>query len=303
MTESTLPRIDKALFLGCVIPARIPFVEKSAKVVCKDLNIALAPMKGAACCPDPIGVKSVSEESWMALSARNVTVAEDMGATAIMGLCSGCVLSLKATNETMKNDAHAREKVNGQLAAINRSFKGTVSTVRHFAQVVHDEIGLEAIKGLVKKPLVGLKVAVHYGCHFIRPSHVHEFDDPFFPHKLDDIVSALGAEPVSYSEKMLCCGTGVANADPEIATAMNFRKYKSMTAASANCICVVCPSCYQKFENAQRDVAKKYGEKFDFPVFYLTDLMALAFGHGSDEIGLKFHRPSPKALLAGIGIE
>ncbi len=308
MTESQqqkieLPKIDKALFLGCVIPARIPFVEKSAKVVCNDLNIALHPMKGAACCPDPIGIKSVSEDTWRALSARNVTVAEDMGAKAIMGLCSGCVLSLKTANQTMKHDHHVRDRVNETLAKIGTSFKGTVDSVRHMAQVVDEEIGIETIKSLVKRPLTGLKVAVHYGCHFIRPSNMIEWDDPFFPQRLEEIVRATGAEPVEYSEKMLCCGTGVSNADAEIPVHMNRRKYKSMQQAGANCIVVVCPSCYQRLENAQRDVAKQFGEKYEFPVFYFTDLLALSFGHTQDEIGLKFHRPSPKKLLADIGIE
>lgn len=298
-----LPRIEKALFLGCVIPARIPFVEKSAKVVCADLNIHLTPMLGAACCPDPIGIKGVSEKTWVTLGARNVTIAEDMGATDIMGLCSGCVLSLKYANHALKGDAHLKEEVNESLETVNRSFKGSVSTVRHFAHVLYDEIGVEKLKALVKKPLTGLKVAVHYGCHFIRPSELHQLDDPFFPTKLDEIVLALGAESVEYSEKMLCCGTGVAMADDEIPVKMNHRKYKSMQDAGANCIMVVCPSCYQRLENAQRDVKKMFGEAYDFPVFYITDLIALALGHSGDEIGLKFHRPSPKNLLAEIGLE
>nr|MDO8110835.1 heterodisulfide reductase-related iron-sulfur binding cluster [Candidatus Sigynarchaeota archaeon] len=301
--EVKLPRIEKALFLGCVIPARIPFVEKSAKVICKDLNINLTPMKGAACCPDPIGIRGVSEKTWMALSARNVTIAEDMKATDIMGLCSGCVLSLKNANHALKHDAELKAEINDQLAKVNRSFKGTVSTVRHLAHVLYEEIGVDTLKALVKKPLVGLKVAVHYGCHFIRPSELHQLDDPFFPTKLDEIVRALGAESIEYSEKMLCCGTGVAMADDEIPVKMNQRKYKSIQQAGANCIMVVCPSCYQRLENAQRDVKKMFGETYEFPVFYFTDLIAIAFGHKQDEIGLKFHRPSPKNLLAGIGIE
>ncbi|HME53998.1 MAG TPA: heterodisulfide reductase-related iron-sulfur binding cluster [Candidatus Lokiarchaeia archaeon] len=298
-----LPRIEKALFLGCVIPARIPFVEKSAKVVCADLNIHLTPMLGAACCPEPIGIKGVSEKTWVTLGARNITVAEDMGATDIMGLCSGCVLSLKYSNNALKQDVHLKDEVNESLETVNRSFKGSISTVRHFAHVLYDEIGVEKLKALVKKQLTGLNVAIHYGCHFLRPSELHQIDDPFFPTKLDEIVRVLGAESVEYSEKMLCCGTGVAMADDDIPLKMNRRKYKSMQDAGANCIMVVCPACYQRLENAQRDVKKMFGETYEFPVFYITDLIALALGHAPEEIGLKFHRPSPKNLLAELGIE
>ncbi|MFX0098315.1 MAG: CoB--CoM heterodisulfide reductase iron-sulfur subunit B family protein [Candidatus Hodarchaeota archaeon] len=302
MATTKLPKIDKALFLGCLIPARLPFIEKSAKVVCKDLNIQLHPMLGAACCPEPIGVNSVDEKTWLTLATRNVTVAEDMNQKDIITFCSGCTLSLKAANDTMKSDAHRKEEVNKQLSSINKEFKGTVSTVRHVAQVVYDEIGLENIKALVKKPLTGLKVAMHYGCHFIKPSGIMDFEDPFYPSKVEEILQTLGAETVDYTEKLLCCGQGVSNEDPEVQTDMNFRKYKSIQEAGASCICVVCPSCYQNLEGGQRNVKKKFGEKYDFPVLYLTDLLALAMGHSPDEIGLKFHRPSPKKILAEIGI-
>jgi heterodisulfide reductase subunit B len=237
------------------------------------------------------------------LSARNVTIAEDMQATDIMGLCSGCVLSLKTANHDLKADEKIKEEVNEHLAKVDRSFKGTVVSVKHFAQVLYEEIGLENLKGLVTKPLTGLKVAIHYGCHYLRPSELHQFDDPFLPTDLDEIVRALGAESIEYSEKMLCCGTGVAMESPEIATQMNARKFKSIVQAGADCIMVVCPSCYQRLENGQRDAGKLTGEKYDLPVFYITDLVALALGHTPDEIGLKFHRPSPKAVLAQIGIE
>ncbi|MHA1791535.1 MAG: CoB--CoM heterodisulfide reductase iron-sulfur subunit B family protein [Promethearchaeota archaeon] len=303
MTESELPPINKAMFLGCVIPARLPFLEKSAKVACKLLNINLSPMLGAACCPDPIGINSVDEKTWLTLATRNVTVAEAMPERDIIGFCSGCVLTLKTANEYMKKDESKRTEINGYLSKIDKEFQGSIDTVRHFAQVVYEEIGLEKLKSLVKRPLAGLKVAVHYGCHFLRPSEIIEFDDPFNPYKLDEIITALGAESVEYTEKMLCCGTGVANATEEIATKMNYRKYKSATEADANCICVVCPSCYQRLEGGQRSVKKMFGEKFEFPVFYITDLVALALGASPDELGMKFHRPSPKKLLASIGIE
>ncbi|MHA1682347.1 MAG: CoB--CoM heterodisulfide reductase iron-sulfur subunit B family protein [Promethearchaeota archaeon] len=303
MTETELPEINKALFLGCVIPARIPFIEKSAKVACKLLGINLNPMKGAACCPDPIGINSVDEKTWITLASRNVTIAESMPETQIMGLCSGCVLTLKTANVTMKRDPHLKKEVNGSLSKINKEFKGSIETVRHFVQVVYEEIGLEKLKSMVKKKLTKLKIAVHYGCHFIRPSEMVEFDDPFLPHKLDDVIRALGAESVDYTEKMLCCGTGVANASEDISTKMNQKKYKSAEDAGANAICVVCPSCYQKLEGGQRNVKKMFGETYKFPVFYITDLIALALGATPDEIGMKFHRPSPKKLLQEMGLQ
>nr|MDO8111103.1 CoB--CoM heterodisulfide reductase iron-sulfur subunit B family protein [Candidatus Sigynarchaeota archaeon] len=294
--------MEKTLFLGCTIPGRIPFVEKSAKVVCDDLGIKTEVLGGFACCPDPVGINSLDKNTWLALAGRNLCVAEAAGKP-VMTLCTGCAMTLKTANHDLKHSHHDKEKVNIALKSVNKEFKGSLDNIKHIAQVLFEEVGVDKIKAAVKKPLKGLKVAVHLGCHFLRPSEVIKFDDPFNPTKIDEIVKATGAEPVNYTEKVLCCGHGVSNENIDIAASMNQKKFKSAKAAGAQAFVVLCPSCYLRFENANRDVKKKFNEDYNFPVLYLTDLLALAMGHGGDEIGIKDHRPSPNKVFEALGIQ
>ena len=62
-----------------------------------------------------------------------------------------------------------------------------------------------------------------------------------------------------------------------------------MTDAGAQIIAVNCPSCFQMLESNQRTVNKIYEKNYEIPIFYITELIALAFGYTPDELGFKFH--------------
>ena len=142
-----------------------------------------------------------------------------------------------------------------------------------------------------------MKVACHTGCHYNRPSELVQTDDPMKPKKLREIVAATGATPVDYEEEMLCCGSGVGNTDEEASMQIMVNKMKSAKAAGAEALIVNCPACFQQFDTNQKKAEKLAEDTFDLPVLYVTELLALAFGEKSDDIGIKFHRTRPKALL------
>ena len=134
------------MFQGCTIGNRIPFLEASARKVFDKLGIATseAPF---ACCPDPVGFNSVDHESWLAMGARNLTLAEEEGKD-IISLCNGCFQTLKLVNKELSHDEHEKAKVNKILSEIGREFKGSIS-VKHFVEVLHD-VGAEKIKEFVE---------------------------------------------------------------------------------------------------------------------------------------------------------
>ncbi|MFX1275555.1 MAG: CoB--CoM heterodisulfide reductase iron-sulfur subunit B family protein [Promethearchaeota archaeon] len=286
------------MFQGCTIGNRIPFLEASARKVFDKLGIKTseAPF---ACCPDPVGFNSVDHESWLAMGARNLTIAEDEGKD-IISLCNGCFQTLKLVNKELNHDEHEKAKINKILSQIGREFKGTIN-VKHFVEVLHD-IGAEKIKEKVKKDLSGLKVACHTGCHYNRPSEIVQTDDPMKPKKLREIVAATGATPVDYEEEVLCCGSGVGNTEEEPAMQILANKMKSAIGAGAEALIVNCPACFQQFDTNQKKAEKLVGDTFGIPVLYITELLALAFGEKSDDIGIKFHRTRPKELLEKYSI-
>ena len=185
------------------------------------------------------------------------------------------------------------------MAKIDRKFEGNAQ-LKHAGQLLYENLAL--IKEKVVKPLTGLKIAVHYGCHFLRPSEILEWDDPFEAVTVDEIIETLGAEAIQYSSKMECCGYPLLKTDKDLSYKLLHQKLAGMKEAGANCIAVVCPSCYMHLDYQQKAVNKLYGTDFKFPVLYLTELIALAFGKNEKELGLKFHGVKPKKLLQESGI-
>jgi heterodisulfide reductase subunit B len=285
------------MFQGCVIGNRIPFIEASARKVFDKLGIKTSDA-AFACCPDPVGFNSTDHQSWLAMGARNLTIAEEEGKD-IISLCNGCFQTLKLVNEELKHDDHQKEKLNKLLKIIGREFKGTIN-VKHFLEVLH-EVGAEKIKELVKKDLSGIKVACHTGCHYNRPSEKVQTDDPMNPVKLREVVAAAGAIPVDYGEEMLCCGTGVGNTEEEPAMQILSNKLSSAMNAGAEVMIVNCPACFQQFDNNQKKAGEVGGNTFNIPVLYITELLALAFGEDPKSLGLNFHRTRLTAFLEKHG--
>ncbi len=284
------------LFLGCVIPARLPYLEVSSRKVFKKLGIELRDVDGFSCCPDPTGIELIDHETWLALGARNLSLCNNNGG--VISFCSGCVETLKGVNYFINKDVDAKQKVNKYLKKIGKKYEGKTE-VKHFAQVLYEN--LEKVKENIEKPLEGFKVAIHYGCHYLRPSEVIQWDDPFEPVTLDEIVRTLGAESIQYELKMECCGNPLDKSDRDLSLQMIDNKLKAIYEAGANCVVVVCPACYQQFEFNQRELNKKNNSEYNIPIFYLSELMALSFGFKPEELGFNFHRIKPKGLFESIG--
>ncbi len=282
------------VFLGCTIPNRLPFLEASSRKIFEKLGIKLNDVDGFSCCPDPTGIELIDHKTWLALGARNLSLSNNGG---IISFCSGCVETLKGVNYSIRNNPEVKEEVNKILKKVGKKYDGTTD-VKHFAQVLYEN--LDKVRENVVHPLNGFKVAVHYGCHYLRPSEIINWDDPFNPVTIDEIVKALGADSIDYELKMECCGNPLDKSDKEISLQMIDNKFKSIQKSRANCITLVCPACFQQFDFNQRELSKDIEVGYNFPVFYLSELVALAFGFKPEELGFNFHRVRAKELLEGF---
>ncbi len=284
------------LFLGCVIPARLPFLEASSRKVFEKLGIELKDVDGFSCCPDPTGIEQIDHNTWLTLGARNLSLSTNSNG-GIISFCSGCVETLKGVNHFINKDKKTKDEVNKNLKKIGKSYNGKTN-VKHFAQVLYENI--DKVRENIVNPLDGFKVAVHYGCHYLRPSEYIQWDDPFEPVTIDEIVSVLGAESIDYDLKLECCGNPIEKSDKDLSLLMIKNKLQSIQDSGANCIALVCPACYQQFDFKQKEASKGGNADFNFPVFYLSELVALAFGFQGEELGLNFHRIKPKALFETV---
>ena len=288
-----------ALFLGCMIPLRLPYMETAARKALDLLGVELLDMPNASCCGDPISFQSLDRETWLAIAARNLCIAEEMGKD-ILTLCSGCYETLKTANVTLKRERPLREEVNRILSEVGREFKGTIE-VKNLLEVLQ-EIGAEKVRSFVTRPLKGLRVATHYGCHLVRPNDVLNFDDPMRPVIFDRFIELTGAESVSYQKKMLCCGAGLRMVDTKKALRLVEMKLGYVEEAGADCMAVLCPYCMLQYDVMQRMVRRRDGGKYNIPVFYYPELLCLSMGVPPEELGLRFHRTSPESVLKKIGL-
>ena len=287
------------LFPGCTIGNRIPFIEASARKVFDKLGIKTSDA-AFACCPDPVGFNSVDHTSWLAMGARNLTLAEAEGKD-ILSLCNGCFQTLKLVNTELNHNEHEKEKINKILKGIGKHFEGSIN-VKHFVEVLHD-YGPDKIKEFVTHDFSGLKVACHTGCHYNRPSEIVQTDDPMEPVKLRELVAATGATPIDYSEEMLCCGSGVGNAEEAPSMQLLANKFSSAVKAGADVFVVICPACFQQMDTNQKKAGTQSNNEFKIPILYLTELFALSFGMSPDELGLKFHRARLTTFLEKNGLK
>lgn len=283
-----------ALFLGCTIPARARNYEQSVRAVAGRFGITLVDIPDFACCGFPIG--SADHRVAEALAARNLSIAEEKGLP-ICSLCSSCTSSLTEVSRDLQGSPGELQEVNKRLARINRQYRGPVE-VRHFVRILWEEVGLNRIREAVTRPLTGLRLAAHYGCHFIKPSEVyHGFDLVEDPRTLDELIRVTGATAVDYTRKKQCCGGSVLVADERTAMEIGRDKLVELKSLQADALVVVCPFCGVMFDSQQKKMEKTFEETYDLPVLYMTQVLGLAMGMGDKELGLGTHAVKTKALM------
>jgi len=277
-------------FLGCVIPHRYPSVEKATNLVFEDLGMELLDLVGATCCPAPGVFGSFERVTWATVAARNLTLAEAGGHPITTG-CNGCFASLWDSNHELKHDEELRKAVNNNLAEIGREFKGTIE-VTHYVDALYDYAGVEAIKKRVTRPFEGVRMALHPGCHWMRPKLIKKKDDSERPHIFKEVCEASGAEYVPYKDELICCGAGgaVRTADVKVSLDFTMQKFESIIdAGGADVIVTPCPFCELQLDLGQVEIQKYFEKEFHFDVMHVTELLALAFGHEPEEFGLATH--------------
>lgn len=273
-------------FFGCMISTKYPQFEASVRKTLPKLGVELVDLDGYSCCPDPIYFKAFDKEEWITLAARNICIAEEAGHD-IITCCSGCTATLKEANHLMHEDISLRDRVNARLAKIGREWKGTIQ-VRHIVAMIRDEVGMDRVEASVVKPLNGLRAAIHYGCHLLKPSKVMQVDNPDRPTILEDLMNAIGVEPVEHEEKILCCGK--ACMDPDIPGEMTRDVLRSIENLGVDCMGLICPTCFDEYDVGQIKLNRKFKEDFNLPVIYWFQLLGLAQGMAPEEMGFKRHK-------------
>jgi heterodisulfide reductase subunit B len=285
-------------FPGCTLKTSAKNLEKSAFAIANAFGHELVEMDDWTCCGV---VSSLSDDDLMRHLAplRNLIHVEDQSEKKVVTLCDMCCNTLKQTNLRVKNKKEDLETLNAFMDDEN-DYKCTVDVV-HFLEFLRDEIGFSTIKKMVKNPLKGIKIMPYYGCMLLRPREV-AIDDAEEPKIFSDLLVALGAEVVDNPFKIECCGSYHTIDEKELVSRRAQRITTFAVERGAEAIVLSCPLCRFNLDYRGKEAEKMFDGYKQIPVYYYTQLMAVALGLDSGVCGFDQHVVDPTLLLKKKGV-
>ncbi len=255
-------------FPGCTLRNKAKQLDLYARRCAEVLGVELCEPKDWQCCG---GVFSTAkDEIATKLSSVRALIAAREEGRPLVSVCSACHNVLKQTNHAMQTDPDFASRVNNYLAQEKDApapYSGETEVI-HYLELLRDKVGFDKIKEKVVNPLTGKKIAAYYGCLLLRPNSVMHFDDPENPTVIEELIRALGAEPVVYPARNECCGGYIALEDGAAAAKKSNAVVKSASGHGAEMIVTACPLCrYNLIKNTS-----------ELPVVYITELLAEALG-------------------------
>jgi len=258
---------------------------RSIDKVCQKLDVQLNEIPDWNCCGASIGYGEGGELPRLVLSARNLALAEQkLPGQDMVSVCPACWLASRETAERLNEVDSLMAETNEALKEAGLNLKGEVKA-RHFVEVLIEDIGWDAMKAQVTKPLDGMKIAGYVGCQTNRPFGIvgESFENPKY---LDKMVEMVGAEAVPYDQKVTCCGGALAFSEPEKAQKQIRDIVESAYDHGAEMIVTPCQLCQANVEIYQSEINKKHGTKLNMPVVYYSQLMTVAYGGSAADAGL-----------------
>jgi heterodisulfide reductase subunit B2 len=278
---------------GCSLHASGKEYDESTRGLFKALQIGLTEVPDWLCC-GATPAHNVDELLSLSLCAKNFALAEKVEGDLAVA-CAACFSRLKTTQHKLAANSEKRRQVAYALDAPLVLDK----PVKHLLEILAKDYGLDRLKDAVQKPLSALKVACYYGCLLTRPPDVPELDCCEAPTIMERVIGATGAETVGWSHRLECCGANFTLSRPGVVLKLSGDILSSAKRAGADCIMVACPLCHGNLDIRQQEIEEATGEKFGMPVFYMTQLLALAVGIPAARLGLESMIVDPLPLLKG----
>ena len=280
---------ELSYYPGCSLEGTAREYGESLRGVCEMLEVKLHELEDWTCC-GASSAHCTDEQLAIELAARNLVLAEK-GGRELLVPCVACYSRFKVAEKEVREHPERWET----------PYQGRVP-IRYALDFFCEDSLVEAVKEKVVKPLSGLNVACYYGCLSVRPpglTGVSSYEDP---QHLDRLMSALGAEPLPWSYKTDCCGASLVMTRTDIVRKLSGRLLEMAKEAEADCLVTGCTMCQANLDTRQEEITKEFGQKYDLPIFYFTELMGLAMGHRDVKKWLGRHLTDPLRLLSEKGL-
>ena len=288
-----------AYWPGCVSRGFTPELHGSMAQVAPLLDIELVALDRASCCGAGV-IAEHNQELADTLNARTFALAQKEmadGAELMMNICSTCQGAQTECQERLDGNSEYRERINETLAPEWLTYERGISN-KNFLWLMVEEIGLDAIKAKVKRPLTDLRVGPFYGCYIVRPTERLGIgrDNPRDRY-LQMLIEALGGTVVDYAGQYKCCGFPIITMNREASLKQAGRHLGDAIDADADCLVTPCPLCHLNLDLQQPGAEKVVGRALGMPVLHLPQLVGLALGLDPKELGMNKHVVRPSSVI------
>ncbi len=285
--------MDLSYYPGCTLKTKAKGLEAPAVAAMAALGVNLVEISRWNCCG---AVYSLADDDLAHHLApvRNLIRVHEQGADKVSTLCSFCYNTLKRANQLVQRDEVKRRTLNDFMEE-EKDYQGEVAVV-HLLEVLRDDIGWDNISAKVKVPLQGLRVAPYYGCTLLRPQEI-AIDRVERPAILHQLMEAIGAEVVDFPFSTECCGSFQIISNPDSVTQRAWDILSSALKRGAEALVLTCPLCYFNLGQRQAELKQKYIDFTGMPVFYFSQLLALALALDSRVCHLELNYADPLPLL------
>jgi succinate dehydrogenase / fumarate reductase cytochrome b subunit len=288
-----------AYWPGCVSRGFTPELHGSMAKVAPLLDIELVELDRAACCGAGV-IAEHNQELADTLNARTFALAQQemgRGADMMMNICSTCQGAQSECQERLDGNTEYRERVNETLSGENLRYERGIAN-KHFLWLMVEEIGLDAIRAKVVRPLTDLRVGPFYGCYIVRPTDRLGIDrahprDTY----LHELIEALGGTVVDYAGQYKCCGFPIITMNKEASLKQAGRHLGDALDAEADCLVTPCPLCHLNLDLQQPLAERTVGRQLGMPVLHLPQLVGLALGLEPKELGISKHVVRPTSVI------
>jgi succinate dehydrogenase / fumarate reductase cytochrome b subunit len=282
-----------AYYPGCVSKGSTPEADLATRWLAGKLDIELVELVDAGCCGS-CEIKAVNPHLHLMLNARILALAEEKGLE-ILTICDTCQANLFESAHRVGTDPGARTIVIEKLGrAGTRYAKGARS--RHLVKMLAEDIGLDALKRRVARPLTGLRVATFSCCHVFRGPG----SDPANRPLIEQMVAVSGGSVQNLRDDGDCCGFHLLMVDEALSARAAGRFVRKCVEAGADCIATTSPLCHAALDIYQKKAQQSAGTASPIPVVHIEQLLGLSFGAGVAEIGLDRHMVSTSRFVDKI---
>ena len=282
--------MEFSYYPGCSLKGSAQELDESFRNCSEKIGVVLTEIPDWTCC-GASSAHMVDAYLETALPARDLLTAERMGKD-VVAPCAGCHVRMRAASQHILKDPELQRQF---------PFKGEIDIISGMDMFHKPEL-LKLIKEKKSRPLEGLRVVPYYGCLAVRPVEVVEPENSENPTQMDDILSALGAEVLSWPYKTDCCGGSLALTKTEMVVKLSRKLIDMALTVGADVMVTMCPMCHANLDTRQADISKAAGKVYQMPIIYLTELIGVAFNDPKTKSWFERHIVSPVPTLAKHGL-